>query len=85
MYAKFGGTNKEYYGIFQSGLFINIWEILRRVLGKREMFAKTQRICFQNEHSFFLGVYRYWGTCQKREEIGSIHFLEGGGLWVEGI
>ena len=21
-YAKFGGTNKEYYGIFQSGLYI---------------------------------------------------------------
>ena len=21
-YAKFGGTNKEYYGIFRSGLFI---------------------------------------------------------------
>ena len=21
-YAKFGGTNKEYYGIFRSGLFV---------------------------------------------------------------
>ena len=24
-YAKFGGTNKEYYGIFQSGLLIQLY------------------------------------------------------------
>ena len=40
-YAKFGGTNKEYYGIFRSGLYVTwslcgIWEIheIALLLGK---------------------------------------------------
>ena len=37
-YAKFGGTNKEYYGIFRSGLFRNQMAVL---------------ILFQNNFFFF--------------------------------
>ena len=34
-YAKFGGTNKEYYGIFRTGLFHGIQESYEGVRMKR--------------------------------------------------
>ena len=51
-YAKFGGTNKEYYGIFWNGQFDSISnEVADR---KRTIFLKTRLMKSSSPQSFFM-------------------------------
>ena len=75
MYAKFGGSNKEYYGIFQSGLFINIWEILRRVFGKREMLGWNLSLPKPKEFAFRMSIVFSLVSTDIEELVKLAHFL----------
>ena len=44
-YEKFGGTNKEYYGIFRSGLLLLRIHFLRVVLINTGIFLRDSKLC----------------------------------------
>ena len=49
VYAKFGGTNKEYYGIFRTGLCTHI-EILKMAIDLKQLQSHSN----DNNHQSFL-------------------------------
>ena len=69
-YAKFGGTNKEYYGIFRSGLY-NRCVIIMQISGGVYSGDKLSRGYYMaaRGYEFYLRVLKVSLTSERSERV----------------